>query len=88
MYLQTNNSAIRTKKCPVNEIKDEAIRASTPDITREKKVSVKCVEKESSKALVSISGHFKYPASNVQAFPIKMNTVLPALHLFQISPKF
>ena len=81
MQLLANNFATCTKKRYVNETEDEAIKAPTADITREKKVPVKCVGKESSKASVSISGHFKYPASDVQAFSMKINTVIPALHL-------
>ena len=65
VQLLAHNSATRTKKCHVNEIEDEAIRASRADITREKKVLVKCIGKESSKVSVSISGHFKYLASDV-----------------------
>lgn len=88
MQLLVNNSATCTKKRHVNETEEEAIRAPTADITREKEVPVKCVGKKSFKASVSISGHFKYPAYDVQAFSMKINTVIPALHLFQISPKF
>ena len=88
MQLLVNNSATHTKKRHVNETEEEAIGAPTADITREKEVSVKCIGKESFKASVSISGHFKYPAFDVQAFFMKINTVIPALHLFQISPKF
>ena len=88
MQLLANNFASRIKKYYINKIENEAIRAPTADITRKKKVPVKCVRKKSSKILISISGHFKYLAFDVQAFPMKINTVIPALYLFQISLKF
>ena len=88
MQLLANNSVTCTKKRHVNETEDKAIRAPTANITREKKVLVKCIGKENSKASVSISGYFKYLVSDLQAFLMKINTVISALHLFQISLKF
>ena len=88
VQLLANNSATRTKKRHVNEIKNKTIRALIIDITGEKKVLVKCVGKASSKTSVSISIHFKYLASDVQTFPMKINTIILALYLFHIFPKF
>lgn len=55
---------------------------------REKKVLVKHIRKKSSKVSTPIAGLVGYPASDIQANLMKTNIIIPALHLFQILPKF
>ena len=88
VQLLANNSATRTKKRRVNETNEEAGEAPMTNVTREKNVPIKRVGKKSSKASVPISGLVGKPPPDIQAFFMNTNIVIPALHLFQISPKF
>ena len=88
LQLLANDATICPKKRRIDNIEDEATKAPKTNIAREKKVPVKRVGKISSKASVPISGLVRHPALNIQALFIKTNIVIPALHLFQISPKF
>ena len=65
MQLLANTSPTCNKKRHINKTEKEAIRTLKVDITRENEVPVECIRKKSSKTSVSISGHFKYPASDV-----------------------
>ena len=88
MQLLANNSATRIKKRRVNETDEEAGEAPKTSVTREKRVPIKRVGKKSSKASVPISGLVGKPPPDIQALLMNTNIVIPALHLFQISPKF
>ena len=88
MQLLANNSAIRTKKRRVNKTNEEASEAPMTNITQEKKVLIKRIGKKSSKASVPISGFVGRPPPDIQAFLMNTNIVIPALYLFQVSPKF
>ena len=83
-----NDATICPKKCRVNDIEDEAAKASKTNTTKKKKVSIKRIRKKSSKALVPILKLVKHPTPDVPALLIKTNIVILALHLFQILLKF
>ena len=86
--LLANDLITRTKKKRVLETKNEADEPSKVKTTLEKITPVKRIGKQSSKASVLISGLVgKSPPDN-QVLLMNTNIVVPALHLFQISPKF
>ena len=89
VQLLANNSTTRSKKRRVViDTDDEAEEVSKVKTTREKKIPVKRVGKKSSKASVPISGLVGKPSPDIQALLMNTNIIIPALHLFQISPKF
>ena len=84
-----NDSNTRSKKRRVIvDTDDEIEEVPKPKTTREKKTPVKRVGKKSTKASVPISGLVGRPPPDIQAILMNTNIVIPALHLFQISPKF
>ena len=87
LQLLANNSITRTKKKRViiDDEGDESLKSKTK---REKRKPVKQVEKKSTKASAPISDLVDQPPPDIQALLMNTNIVIPAVHLFQISPKF
>ena len=88
LQLLANDSITRTKKRRVIETDDEDNEPLKPKATREKRKPVKRVGKKSTKASVPIAGLVGQAPPDIQALLMNTNIVIPALHLFQISPKF
>lgn len=86
--LLANDTITRTKKRRVLETENEVDEPPKVKATREKKIPTKRVGKKSSKASVPISGLVGKSPPDIQAFLMNTNIFIPALHLFQISPKF
>ncbi len=86
--LLANDSITCTKKRCILETEDEADEPSKVKATRERRTPVKRLGKKSSKASVPISGFVGKPPPDIQALLMNTNIVIPALHLFQITPKF
>ena len=88
MQLLASYFVICTKKSRVNKTDKEAGEALKTNITYKKKVPIKLVKKNNSKASIFISGFVSKPLLNIQVFLINTKIVILVLYLFQISSKF
>ena len=81
------NTYYKKRRIVVNT-DDEIEEVFKSNITQEKKTLVKRVGKNSTKASVPISGLIGRISPEIKAIFMITNIVIPALHLFQILPKF
>lgn len=88
LRLLANDIITCTKKRRVLKTEDKADEQPKVKATQRKKIPNKQVGKKSSKASVLISGVVGKRFLNVQTVFMNTNIIIPALHLFQISPKF